>query len=236
MSNSNASIVQRSSRFISVVNRLIPAAILRAEDQIDDDRARRARILLLMIAIAGTIGVLAAVLHYRDGSVLRACFTGLAVIPFAGAVLLLHRFERLEPASHYLCGLLSLVVMTSPLLGSESVPLLAGLIAIPLAATAMGGARVGLIWTAIVMLPLIASAQWAPFSNGERSVAWSIVLLAAGCGLAMSGTDYIPGTRHSVGERSATASDSPLSALLPPGLRTRSIIQSVESWRHRSLR
>ena len=190
MSNSKASPGQRSSRFMSMVDRLIPAAILYAEDQTDDDRARRARILILVIAIASIVGLLAGMNHYVDGSILRAVYTALAVIPFSAGILLLRRTERLEPAVHFLCAMFSAVVITSPLLSSGSVPLMAGLIAIPLAATAMGGARVGLIWTAIVLFPLVVSAQWYPFSDGERAVAWNIAILATGCGIVLSVTDF----------------------------------------------
>jgi hypothetical protein len=156
---------------MSVVDRLIPPAILRAEDQMDDDRARRARVLLLMIATASMTGLLSGIIHYRDGSVLRAVFTSSVMIPFSAGILMLRRTERLEPATHYLCALFSIAVIVSPFLALGSVPLMAGLIAIPLAAASMGGARVGLIWTAIVMLPLCASAQWYPFTDGEGAVA-----------------------------------------------------------------
>ena len=108
------------------------------------------------------------------------------MVPFAGAILLLHKTERLEPPTHYFCALFVLFVMLSPVFESPSIPLYVGLIAIPLAATAMGGASLGFWWTGIVLLLLTASAVLFPFEPAKLAVARNVVILSTGCGIALA--------------------------------------------------
>lgn len=111
------------------------------------------------------------------------------MVPFAGAILLLHKTERLEPPTHYRCALFVLFVMLSPVLESPSIPLYVGLIAIPLAATAMGGASLGFWWTGIVLLLLTASAVLFPFEPAKLAAARNVVILSTGCGIALAIND-----------------------------------------------
>lgn len=151
--------------------------------------ARRARFTLLIVALSSAVALIASGIHYSHGDILRAWFMAAAVVPFAGSVLVMHWTGRVQPAAHYLCALIAFFVVVSPFLSAESVPILVALIPIPLAGTVMGGQRIGLIWTGIVLLVLSASALSLPFSHGERHVAWMTAVIATGCGVALAFID-----------------------------------------------
>lgn len=185
-----SAIDDRQNGLIAWVDRLIPAVVLEAGDQAGDRRARRARILLMVVIVSSTIGIVTGVSHYLKGDILRSFFTSFSFVPFGASILVMRATGRVEPAAHYLCFLCSFVVLLSPFLAEESVPLMVAMIAVPLAATAMGGAAIGLTWTFIVGLLLSACALWLPFSPPERAIAWNIVTLSTGCGIALVITDH----------------------------------------------
>ena len=176
----------RTSGALAWVDRFIPAAILDGASDGRTDGVQRARLVLMVVAVASLIGLVSGVNHLWSGNLPRALFTIFAAAPLAASALVMRWFGRVEPAAHYLCALCAFFVIASPFMAEESVPLMVGLIAVPLAATAMGGTRVGLVWTGIVLVLLTGSAIALPVSPGERAVAWNIVTLATGCGVTLA--------------------------------------------------
>ncbi len=178
------------SGFAAQVDRLLPPSFLNAEIAVGDDRARRARILLLIVAATSAIGMSISLVHYLDGNFLRSLFTFFSAVPAAASVIVLRRSERIEPAAHTICALISVTVISSPFLSEESVPIMVGLMVVPLAAEAIGGVRIGLLWTGLAALMLMAAAIGLPFDPAERVVAWSLIPISTGCGIALAVMDH----------------------------------------------
>ena len=181
----------RTSSLLARVDRLLPDAIRNEAANGRTDGLQRARLVLVVVVVGGLIGLLLGLNHLAHGNTPRAVFTMSAIVPFMLSLVVLRWSGRVEPAAHYLCALCTFFVIGSPFLARDSVPLMVGLIAVPLAATVMGGARVGLVWTGIVLVLLVGAAEVLPFSQGERDVAWNIVTLTIGCGIALATTEFL---------------------------------------------
>ena len=201
---------ERKSGLAAWVDRLIPPSFLKTDGAVADDRARRARILVVIVAASSAIGVTMSVVHFLDGHLPRSLFALSSVVPIAASLLILRWSGKIELATHYLCVLISLAVISSPFTSEESVPLMVGLIAVPLAAEAMGGARIGLIWTGIVGLSLLAGAIWLPFTPAERAVAWSLIPISTSCGVALAIMDQgrERATREALAARASAAENA----------------------------
>ncbi len=131
---------------------------------------------------ANLVGIAAGIAHALDGHPLRGAFTALSLIPNSAALLLMHKTHRVEPATHYLLACLTSVIVVSPILSESSLPVLVGLAPLPVAAIAVGGSRVGAIWTALIALILAGSAMTFPFEPAERFLAWNVLMVTIAMG------------------------------------------------------
>ena len=144
----------------------------------------------MVVAISSLTSFGFALFRYADGEIERALLGGFSPIAFAGAILVFRWTGRFDWTAHYLSALFTLGVVTSPMIGSESAPLLVAMLGVPLAAVCMGGIRVGLVWTGIVTALLAAAAIWLPFDSADRAIARSLVMIAGGTGVTLAITDF----------------------------------------------
>lgn len=130
------------------------------------------------------IGLFSSVVHLSTGEVVRAAFTLGIGLPILFSWVVLHWTGRIDLAAHHLCGVSTLGLVVSPFLSSGGLPLYVGLVGVPLAAAAIGGARVGAVWTAVVVAVLCASSLLVPWSPVLMVLSWNTTIIAGFGGVA----------------------------------------------------
>lgn len=150
----------------------------------DSEEIRRAGILITIALLGAGIGLFSSVVHLSTGEAARAAFTFGIGLPLLFSLVVLHWTGRNDLSAHHLCGVSTLGLVLSPFLASNGIPLYVGLIGVPLVAAAIGGPRVGLVWTILAVGVLVASALLVPLSPGLRVLAWNTTIIAGFCGLA----------------------------------------------------
>ncbi len=146
---------------------------------------RRARWVVVFWVVASLVGVTSGAGHLMVGDLMRTAYTSLLFIPNTFAIYLLHRTGRVEPAVHFLCACLTGVIVVSPLLSVQAVPVLVGLFPLPVAATIGGGPRVGMIWTGLISLVLAVSAFAFSLEAAEFYLTWNVLVVTAATGLSL---------------------------------------------------
>lgn len=150
----------------------------------DPEEVRRAGILITIALLGSGIGLLSSVVHLSTGEVARAAFTLGIGIPLLFSLVVLRWTGRNDLSAHHLCSVSTLGLVVSPFLASNGIPLYVGLIGVPLVAAAIGGPRVGVVWTMLSVAVLVASSLLMPLSPGHRVLSWNTTIIAGFCGLA----------------------------------------------------
>ncbi len=162
-------------------DRLIPVAIREGPFE----ELRLARILVLVAAFGSGIGVVSGIVHYQIGDHARAFVTFFAGIPFAGSIGLLFATGRVRPSAHLLCASFTAVILLSTALADRGSPIAVAIIALPVAASLVGGWRVGAWWTIAAVGLLLTSELRQPLTEAERSLAMLAATMAGGTGAAV---------------------------------------------------
>lgn len=140
----------------------------------------RRRLLLSVGLLSAVIGLLSSLLHGIQGNALRSLFTGLCGLAFLAILPLIQRSRRPELHAHGLLLLMALGLAASPFVDPDGVPLVVGLVVLPVVSSFLTGATGALVWTLVAtgLLALLAGTQ--EFAPGERTVAWNAAIIA-GC-------------------------------------------------------
>jgi PAS domain S-box-containing protein len=149
-----------------------------------DPKARAADMIVLITWLGAVIGLLSTVVHYLNGNVERARFTAAVVIPILATPLVLRWTGKNRLAVHYLCAVFTAGILASPAFAENAPPLLVGLIGIPLAAVALGGSEVGLVWSVIAIVVVGTEAVSLSGDPVFGTVAWTIAIVTSICSIA----------------------------------------------------
>lgn len=173
------------------IDRLIPYTIHESPAAHRAEELRRARILLLVVAFGCFTSVAFGALRFVYGEHPRAVFAMSVSLPMLFTVVVLRRVGRLDPAAHYLCAVIMAAVIVSPFFSQPNTPVFVAMIALPLAATAIGGWRIGVMWTFFAALAQAVGALSLPLDPIHRSIASSTMIMTVACGLGLSIADYM---------------------------------------------
>lgn len=140
---------------------------------------------IVLAAFAAAAGGLSSVVHAFAGDAPRALFTGIVGALFLGPLWLAHRRPQWSYGVAHLClAIASLGIAVSPLFAPDSIPVLLGLVAIPVAATVATGWRGGLAWTFVATAVLGSTAAGIEGISAIRTLAWNATIVALLLGLA----------------------------------------------------
>ncbi len=172
--------------FESDGNESIENRILRiwAPDDSAESERRPATLLGVIVLLGVVLGMLSSAVHLWHGDFARAAFTAAIGIPIVVTLWLLRWTRRLDWAVHYLCAVCTIGILISPFLADDAPPVFVGLIGIPLAATVLGGSRVGLPWSVITVVAATASAMRLAFDPVFSTLAWSTAIVVGVCAMA----------------------------------------------------
>lgn len=181
----------RFDGLLNWVDWIIPDAVDQLEMKGRSQVQRRSRLLVFVIAISCVTSVVSSLLHFVEGDSTRAVFTTISLVPILLTLVVLRFTANLEMAVHYLCGFLSAAIVASPFLSQTSDPIFVGMIAVPMSAALVGGARLGVMWTVIASAILAVGAAGAPLDTGARGIAWMTVIMAGVCGTGVSLAEFL---------------------------------------------
>ncbi len=168
----------RYHRSLDRLDPLLPTRVLEA----DPETRGRARLLLLLVVLASVLGAsssLGQALYGHPGRSLlllgcsAAALASLAIPFWSG---------RLRGAASSFCAVLFVGLVVTPMLGDpKHAPI--GAAMIPLLASALGGLRVGLVWTGLVVVALGLLAFTTSDDSTLAGTIGQTAILAAAIGL-----------------------------------------------------
>jgi PAS domain-containing protein len=111
--------------------------------------------------------------------------------PAASHLFVMRRTGKPVEATHLALAILTAGIWISPLLAPSSIPVMLGLLVLPLIAVGTTGVRSGLVWTAICTALLAAGAAgWFSHSLPEQALAWNATIVCACLGFGGVWIEY----------------------------------------------
>jgi len=141
----------RHHRLLARLDPLLPTGV--GVPEADPETRGRARLLLLFGVLASVLGAAGSLAQALSGHPGRSLLLLGCSVAALGSLAIPLWSDRLRGAASSLCAVLFVALVVSPLLaGPRHAPI--GAAMIPWLATALGGPRVGLVWTGLVAVSL----------------------------------------------------------------------------------
>ncbi|MAG33705.1 MAG: hypothetical protein CL908_22735 [Deltaproteobacteria bacterium] len=152
----------------------------------DRETLRRAGITAFLALVGAGIGLLSSAVHLLAGDSGRALFTGLYWVPLLFAMALMRWTGKPAYAAHFSAVLVSLGLVLSPFFSSTSIPVVLGMIVVPIGATLAAGSVAGILWTVAATGLLLAGALTLPLEGAARTLAWNATIICGCMGVAVA--------------------------------------------------